>query len=661
MDQLLRRRVLMILSIFLLIFMAVIGKLIWTLVFEGEDLRAVVQADKNYEAIIPSKRGSIFERKGQLLAYEDTHYKISIRINDGDDIYSDKIKAIVRDIAPLLEMSESEINEILANRSVNNRSVFIKYVEDRKIADKLRFTFHEQLGVDSVIERKYPNGYLASDILGYTLFSSELGKDYGQIGIEYMYERDLQGDDGFYRAEVDRNKIELVYSDPVLMPARDGDNIYLTIDGVLQYHLEEALKQVFIEQDAVAAHGLILNVKTGEILAMASFPNFNPETRALNLADEEAYVQRTEQKVDEINYYVFKNDWIQSVYDLGSPVKLLTAAIALENDLYTLDTKFQDRNMIIINGQPIKAWYYPRMIRDMDLREAIAQSSNPAFVEMGLKMGGDMFYDYFNDFGLYDITNIDLPFEIKGISFSREALENDINLANATFGQGSTYTPLQLAMALGSLVNDGNLMEPHVVKSIVTSSGETVYEAKPTVVRNVVSSITSQQIREAMRYTVENGSGSSAQIEGLSVGGKTGTAQKLAPDKTYYEDRAIASFVAVAPMEDPEYLVYILVDDPIENIFGSQVCGPIAKSVMEDVADMYDLYHYDSDTEMIVVPNVVGLTVKEAMEVLEKEGLYGKVQASRAYSEENIITVQYPAAESLKPKGKAILLEVTLD
>lgn len=660
MDKSLRRRVTLLFTIFMLVFFGVVAKLIWTIVIEGDELRAAVQEDKIVEAKLQADRGRIYERKGQLLAYTDTRYKISIRVKASDDIYKSPIRDIVEDIAPLVEMSESEIYTILENRG-ESKSVFIKYVEDRKVADKIRFTFHQQLGVDPEIERKYPNGKLASDILGMTKYSDDFRSVSGILGIEKEYNEELEGEDGYYRAEVDQNQIELVYTDPVNIAPVSGHDIYLTIDGVLQYHLEQALLDVFQEQDAISAHGLILNVKTGEVIAMASVPDFNPESRTLNIEDFDVYGERARLTENEILSRVPANDWIQYSYELGSPIKLLTAAIALENDLYTLETMFPDENAIKVGDRLIKSWYYPRMYRNLDLKESISISHNPAFVRMGLALGAETMYNYFDDFGLYSRTNIDLPGEVLGSFFDREGMENEVQLATTTFGQGNAYTPIQVAMALATLVNDGKLMEPHVVKAIKAEDGSVVYEAEPTVVRNVISPITSQQIREAMTYTVETGSGGAAKIDGLTVGGKTGTAQKPNPSGGYYDQKVVASFVAVAPMEDPEFLVYIIVDEPTESLFGSQVCGPVAKTVMEDVAEFYDLYSYDTDLEEYPVPSVVGLTVEEAKEVLEEEGFYGKVLALKEYDDDAIVSVQYPNAGSLRVHGKAILLELNID
>lgn len=660
MDKSLRRRVTLLFTIFMLIFFGVVAKLIWTIVIEGDELRAAVQEDKIMEDKILSDRGRIYERKGQLLAYNDTRYKISINIKDIQDFHESPIKEIVADIAPLVEMSENEIYNILEENRGED-SAFITYVHDRKVADKLTFTFHQKLWVDAEVERKYPNGKLASDVLGMTRYDNVTKKIFGVYGIEAKFEEDLEGEDGYYRAEVDQNRIELVYTDPVNIQPVRGHDVYLTIDGVLQYHLEQALLDVFIEQDAISAHGLILNVKTGEIIAMASVPDFNPESRTINIEDFSVYGERAEMTNEEITSRIPANDWVQYSYELGSPIKLLTAAIALENDLYTLETMFPDENAIKVGDRLIKSWYYPRMYRNLDLKESISISHNPAFVRMGLALGAETMYNYFDDFGLYSRTNIDLPGEVLGSFFDREGMENEVQLATTTFGQGNAYTPIQVAMALATLVNDGKLMEPHVVKAIKAEDGSVIYEAVPTVVRNVISPITSQQIREAMTYTVETGSGGAAKIDGLTVGGKTGTAQKPNPSGGYYDQKVVASFVAVAPMEDPEFLVYIIVDEPTESLFGSQVCGPVAKTVMEDVAEFYDLYSYDTDLEEYPVPSVVGLTVEEAKKVLEEEGFYGKVLALKEYDDDAIISVQYPNAGSKRVHGKAILLELNID
>lgn len=665
MDKQIRNRIVLIFVIVILIFTGIIAKLAWINIVEGEKLREVVKAEKKHTETISAIRGRIFDRNGVLLAQSQYRYKITIDLKRFNNLSAlntyENIDGFLQEMSALTGMSEEEIRQVMVDAiGENKRSIFLTYIEDRKVAQKLTLMNFRYglLWIDKQEERKYPNGTMASDVLGMVQYISD-SEIKGQMGVEYALNSQLTGIDGYYRAEVDSNNIELVHSTPEYLEPQNGNDVYLTIDSVIQYKVEKAIKKGFENEQALAVHGLVMDVKTGEILAMASYPNFNPETRKYALEDEELYAEQASITTNDIGSYILKNDFIQSAYELGSPVKLLTAAIALEYDYYTLDSKFKDMNVYMVDGTPIRCWYYPHLHKNMTLKKSIADSHNPAFVEMGLKMGVDLMYDSFSDFGLYDKTGINLPGETRNIPFTREQLKkSNVNLATTTFGQGGTYTPLQLVMALSSVVN-GDLMKPHIIKRIQQEDGVLVNETKPEIVRKVISEVTAQQIQEAMEYTVTDGSGKNININGLRIGAKTGTAQKINPTtNTYYEDRVMASFVAVAPIDDPEILIYILVDDPQVNLHGSDSAAPIAREIMEDVAHELNLYNMEDVVLDIEVPNVMGMTVKKARETLEEIGLYGSIRATDEYSDDSIVTKQIPNPGSKRAKGQSILMEV---
>lgn len=467
----------------------------------------------------------------------------------------------------------------------------------------------------------------------------------------------MVGRDGWVETQSDSGDRELVYAERTEVPPEDGSDVYLTIDAVIQHYVEQALEAAFMEYQPKAAHAMIMDVNTGEILAMGSYPTFNPVDMSLVGMPEERMEGLTLEEQSTLVLSVWNNDMVQSVYELGSTLKLMTAAIALEESVATPDTVFNEGNNIQVADRNIKCWKYPQSHGIETLTEAVGNSCNPVFVRLGQMIGKDRFYEYYTNFGLKEPTGIDLPAEAYPLTFPYERV-GETELATMTFGHGVSQTPIQVATAVSAIVNGGYLLEPHIVKRIVAEDGEVLYEAEREVKRQVISEITSQQMRTIMEYVVTDASGSAVQIPGYRIGGKTGTSEKVVNGE-YSGDKAIASFVAVAPIDDPQILVYVVVDEPQDEIYGSKVAGPLTRNILVDTLDYLEIEKdMNVGIEYYEVPDVIGMNLELARETITQAGMEVKVVTDKTYTDMDLVINQYPKGGSLRPVGSLILLEI---
>jgi len=651
MDKNQRRKIAFIFSIFILGFSVVIFRLAYINVVKGEEFRDLIEADKYYEKVLKYERGEILDRTGVKLAFSVIEYKITI--HDYKEMPVETFDKVVFHLADILDMTYDEIVE----KGGQKHLVVTKSASESQ-RKRIDVAFNPYLWIDEFISRNYPNEQLAADVIGRVAYDEEKEILNGEYGVERSYNESLKGTDGIVMTQSDNRHRELVYNDRVEVPAIDGDNIYLTIDAVIQHYVEQALEAAFIEHDPLAAHALVMDVNTGEILAMGSYPSFKPNSMDLVGMPEERMEGLSSYDTNMAKFGVWKNDLVESTYELGSTIKLVTAAIALEENVATPNTVFNEGNNIQVADWNIKAWYYPQTRGEETLTEAVGNSSNPVFVKLGQMIGKDAFYDYYVDFGLDKPTGIDLPGESYPVTNTYDEI-NQVELATMTFGHGVAQTPIQVASALSAIVNGGFLLEPHIVKRIEDQDGLIEYQAERTVVRQVVSEITSQQMRDIMEYVVDDASGSAVKIPGYRIGGKTGTSEKPDENGGYSEDKAIASFVAVAPINNPEILVYVVVDEPKDEIFGSKVAGPITKNILIDTLDYLEIARDDSKLEdTMIVPDFIGMTLEDTMEMAEDLGFEVNVVSDASYDDSVLIINQYPKGGSERTRGSVILLEI---
>jgi stage V sporulation protein D (sporulation-specific penicillin-binding protein) len=651
MDVKSNRRIVLVFLFIILIFLVFVGRLIYIQVVHGDNLRLVVEKQKKYERTIHAERGFIFDRNGQTLAYTDSRYKITL---NRKSLSNQEVEAILKDVSIILPFTELELQAMMLE--TEDSTVVIDYVEDETAANKLIRLGYNELWVDQEFIRRYPNDGLAAHILGFTRPTKDPLVIAGEYGVERYYNELLTGYDGLFRTETDRKNNQLVYSSPVEIPKQDGYDLHLTLDSVIQHHLEKALENGFNKEGAIAAHGIVMDVNTGEILGLASYPTFNPNDKSLIGYDQGVLDAMDTATLSNTLFLTWKNRIVEDSYELGSTIKLITTALALENNIFTPDSKFNEGSKILVGGKTIRSWYYPENKGVMTLTEAVAISCNVVFVRVGQALGIDILYDGFRSFGLFDKTGIELGGEASG---QRTDYENagPTEIATMTFGHGVAFSPLQVATAITSLVNGGELIKPQIVKKITAEDGSIVQEAEKTVVRKVVSEITSQQIKDMMENVVDSGGAAALKTPGLRVGAKTGTAEKLI-NGDYQGDKVLSSVVAVAPINNPEILIYIILDEP-ENIYGSQSAAPVAKEVLDAVADYLEFPRsMEGLGEIVMVPDLVGLTVEEGIEILNEMGLKYKINDQTDGMEKMMIINQYPKAGTERNIETKVLLEV---
>lgn len=492
-------------------------------------------------------------------------------------------------------------------------------------------------------KRVYPYGEFLAHVLGFTNIDQV-----GMYGIESVYNTELQGIPSRRIVNTDSKGRVLPYGYEEYFEGEEGLNVVLTIDETIQHFAEDALEKGFKDNNAESANIIIINPNTGEILAMAGLPEYNPN-EPRNLPDNIKSEDYSQEELQNIWFKYWRNSVVNDIYEPGSTFKVITAAIALEENKIDLNTNFHCDGYVtqIESNHTIKCWRYYNPHGDQNLFEALQNSCNDALAEIGLAIGKETFYEYIKALGFGEKTNIELNGEAVGIINTPENMK-DVNLVTQSFGQGISVTQLQLASALSAVSNGGDLYEPHLIKSLIDQKGNIVMEKKPKLVRKVFSEDTSEKMLKAMESVVSEGSGRSAYVPGYSVGGKTGTAQKVIDGK-YVDGKYITSFVAVAPTYDPEILILMSIDEPKESYYASTIVAPLIGEIIENTMQYLNLEpHYDEEElekiekSYVQVPELEGLTIKEASELLTNLGL--KHNITMEISEDTLVKKQYPEA-----------------
>ena len=484
------------------------------------------------------------------------------------------------------------------------------------------------------VKRSYPYGSLLAHTLGFTGIDNQ-----GITGLEYVYNDYLMGENGVWKYFSDaKGNFLPQFSDDYSLASR-GLDMELTID----LHLQEILEREF--DNAVAKYspdqmiGLIMNPKTGEILAMSSRPTYEPEN--YQEYDQEIYN---------------RNLPIWSTYEPGSTFKIVTFSAALEEGVMKLEDRFFDPGYAIVDGVRIRDWKAGGH-GDQSMLEVIMNSCNPGFIELGQRLGKEKLFEYIRAYGFNEKTGVDMLGESQGIIFNPDNIGN-VELATSSFGQGNSVTPIQLVTAVSAAVNGGNLMQPYIVKRMIHPyTNEILYEREPSVRRRVISEETSETMRYALEMVGAQGSGKSAYIDGYRVGGKTGTAQK-AKDGAYISGEYILSFVGIAPMNDPELVVYVAIDNPKNTIqYGGVVAAPIARSILAEALpyigvkpseEQIEKKYLWTDTKYVAIPDFVGKEPKD----IEPSALY-KIDY---YGEGSKVISQQPEAYSRTIEGGTVRL-----
>lgn len=615
------------------------------------------------EMKVSASRGAIYDRNGNTLAMSASVETIFI---SPKQILEDEqnVQLIASELSRILDVSYEGVIEKAADTKSQYKTIKTKVEQETANAVRASIEAYELSGIYIVPDTKryYPYSSLAAHVIGF------VGDDnYGLEGIEALYDSQLSGKDGMIITARTGAGTEMLYKYENIFDAQSGNNLTLTIDSTIQYYLEKHLEAAVEDYDIQnGAAGIIMDVNTGEILAIASIDNFDLNnfsaiTNQEVLDELENYSGEEYSKMmSEALSKQMRNKAVSDTYEPGSTFKAITLAIAIEEALVSNSSSFYCSGSMDVIGRdkPVHCW------RDwghgsQTLVEAVENSCNMAFVQMGLRIGADTFMDYVEAFGFFEKTGIDLLGESSSIWWPREDFTNSkdqSSLAVAAFGQTFNITPLQLITAVSAVANGGYLMEPYVVKEIKDGSGTVIDTREPTVVRQVISEQTSAAVCEILESVVSNGTGKGAQVPGYKIAGKTGTSEKVGQQN---ETDRVVSFIGFAPADDPQVAVLVLLDTPTNEpgiyISGGQMAAPTVGKIFADVLPYIGVEAVYTEDELlkidVSVPKVTDLDLDTAISRLLEKNLNYKVVGSG-----DTITDQIPAAGAIVPGTASIVL-----
>lgn len=546
-----------------LILAALIGRLVYLMIFDADYYQELAQDLHEREREIKAARGEIVDRNGVVLATNRTVCTISV-IHSQVEEPEEVISVLSRE----LELDEAEVRKKVEKVSSMEK---IRTNVDKETGDRIRGYDLAGVKVDEDYKRYYPYDELASRVLGFTG-----GDNQGIIGLEVKYEEYLKGINGTILTVTDARGVELNGVAEDRIEPVPGETLQVSLDYNIQSYCQQAAEKVMEEKQAEAVSILLMNPQNGEIYAMVNVPEFNlNEPYELNTGADEASLT-DEELQDELNQ-MWRNRCINDTYEPGSVFKIITSSACLEEGVVSLDDTFFCPGYRIVEDRKIRCHKVGGHGQETFV-QGIQNSCNPVFMDIGLRLGAGRFYDYFEEFGLMKLTNIDLPGEAGTIMHRKEDI-GTVELATMTFGQSFQVTPIQMAVTVSSIVNGGNRVTPHVGTAVLDRDGNVVEEFDHEVESGIVSEETSGTMRMLLESVVAEGSGKNAYLEGYSIGGKTATSQTLPRSANKY----IASFLGFAPADDPQILGMVIIHDPQGVYYGGTIAAPVLRSIYDNV------------------------------------------------------------------------------
>ena len=558
-----KKKILVVFLCAVVIILGLIGRLVYLMVFDAEYYQELAEDLHEREREIKAARGEIVDRNGVVLATNKTVCTISVvhsQIEDPD--------LVTEVLAAELGLEQAEVREKVEKVSSMEK---IKTNVEKEIGERIRNYDLAGVKVDEDYKRYYPYDELASKVLGFTG-----GDNQGIIGLEVKYEEYLKGTNGTILTTTDARGIELdgVAEDRVEPVA--GETLQVTLDYNIQAYCEQAALKVMEEKQADSVSILLMNPQNGEIYAMVNVPEFNlNEPYELNTGAD-AGTLSDEELQEQLNQ-MWRNGCINDTYEPGSTFKIITSSACLEEGVVSLDDTFMCPGYRVVEDRKIRCHKVGGHGSETFV-QGIQNSCNPVFIDIGLRLGADKFYEYFERFGLLSLTNVDLPGEAGTIMHKKEDI-GTVELATMTFGQSFQITPIQLATTVSSIVNGGRRITPHLGMAVLDSSGKAVEEFEYEVREGIVSEETSETMRTLLKSVVEEGSGKNGYIEGYSIGGKTATSQTLPRSANRY----ISSFLAFAPAEEPQVLGMVVIHDPQGVYYGGTIAAPVLRDIYDNV------------------------------------------------------------------------------
>lgn len=626
-----RKRIATLFFLFTLAFFLLGGRIFWVQFVRGAELSEKALQNRMRDIPVEAKRGIIYDRNGRELAISisaDSVYAIPAEV-----LQSNKEKEIAAHLAKILDTDE----EKLYTRITRNSSFeWIKRQIDPEQARQIRKLALPGIGLTEESRRFYPKNTLASHVLGISGVDNT-----GLEGIDFYYNDLVGGTRGRIVIEHDAANRPIPEATHKYIPPVDGANLVLTIDETIQYITERELDKVFKERNAKSAAAIVMDPKTAEILAMSVRPNFDPN-RYSEFPDKNR-----------------RNYGINDAFEPGSTMKIITAAMAMEEHVVGPESKFFCPGYVKVGKETIRC-SSGKAHGSQTFAQIVENSCNVGFVQVGLDLGLEKYYKHLNAFRFGKTTGIDLPGEAAGIIVPQSRAKQ-IDLATMAFGQANAVTAIQLVAAVGAVANEGKLMQPHLVREVISKDGQVIKKITPRVVDQVISPQTARELCLILEGEVTNGTGKNAYIPGYRSAGKTGTAQKIAPTGGYMSNEYVASFIGFAPADDPRLVCIVVVDAPQGYpYYGGWVAAPVFKSIVEDSLRYLDVAKREDNTqasetepvkEKIVVPDVVNLPLSEAIALINNRGLNVKVTGAG-----NIVWQQTPKPSTKINPGSQVII-----
>ena len=622
-----------------------------------EELQSKAVNQQTRRTVVTASRGTIYDTAGNILAISSSAetiilspLEINNALNDTENPVTWTKDSLAAGLAEILGKDAASIRKRMDN--VKSQYELIQLRADEEVAAKVRAYVEENKisGVHLVADTKryYPYGSLAAQVIGF------VGDDNtGLYGLEAYYEEELEGQSGLVISAKDQAENDMLYTYEQYFAAKNGSDLTLTLDTTIQYYLEKGLEAMTDKFSAAnGASGIVMNAKTGGIMAMASYPNYDLND-FLAVSDQtlQERIERGESTLAEMQLLQWRNKALNDTYEPGSTFKILTLSAALEEGVVDKTTTVNCGGSVNISGYTIHC-SNKNGHGLQTLVQSVGNSCNPAFINYGLRIGNEKFYEYMRSFGLMNTTGIDLGGEAVGV-FAADSSFTQLDLACYAFGQNFTVTPLTLISAQAACVNGGYLHTPYLVERITDSDGNVTYRHDSTPVRQVISEQTSATVRECLEYVVASGTGKNGQVAGYRIGGKTGTA-----DKGQTGD-VVVSFLCFAPADDPQVIMLITMDTPSRAtgtyVSGGNMVAPTASTVMAEILPYLGVEPSYSAEELLgmdtTVPNVIGSTVEQAKEKLKERALSYKI-----VGDGDTITDQTPAGGAIIPGKSTVLL-----
>ncbi|MDD6743570.1 MAG: penicillin-binding transpeptidase domain-containing protein [Roseburia porci] len=563
-----RRKILVFFVMVILMIGILIGRLVYLMIFCSDYYTQKAVDLHQRERDIKAARGRILDVNGQVLASNTSVCTISVIHNQIQDP-----EGVIAMLVKELDIPEEKIRKRVEKVTSIER---IKSNVDKETGDRILAYGMSGVKVDEDYKRVYPYGSLASKVLGFTG-----GDNQGIIGLEVKYDDVLQGTNGKILTVTDARGIEVDKEGEVRKEPVSGYDLYISMDYNIQAFCEQEAEKAFIQKQADSVSIIVMNPQNGELLAMADYPEFDLN-QPFTLTKDAGSIQGTDSEMEQLNN-MWRNHCVSDTYEPGSTFKVITAAAALECGAVKLEDQFSCPGFIMVEDRKIRCAKTTGHGAETFV-QGIENSCNPVFITVGLRIGSERFYKYFDQFGLFSKTNIDLPGEAATIMHSLDHI-GQVELATISFGQSFQITPIQLVTTVSSLINGGNRVTPHFGVRTADESGNTVetfsYETK----KEICSEQTSETMRYLLEKVVSEGGGKNCKIEGYEIGGKTATSQTLPRSEHKY----IASFLGFAPADNPQVLVLVIIRNPQGVYYGGTICAPVAKTVFENILPYLDI------------------------------------------------------------------------